>query len=463
MKNKIYPFLISLAVLMVFYGCGGGENVSNRRPTIISPNEAVFPQTRTGTVYTIIGSDPDGDQLLYSTSGPDAASFLVDEITGELTFRVAPDVDAPGSIDGDNFYSIDVKAEDPFSASDTKRVIIEVTRHDNEENVPNRRPTLISSNEVVFPQTKTGTVYTIIGSDLDGDQLLYSISGPDTASFLVNEITGELTFRVAPDVDAPGSIDGDNFYFIDVTAKDPSSESDTQLVVIEVSRYDSYGPFLFSDGTVFIGPNTITESDPSILQSVNFKTTEIRTVADNRFPNDVQTEVHIFHAIYENGTQIEMVVNTQISPFTEAEFQAQFYANILGQLDPSLMEGIKTVFIHPGVAPFTGPMGMIIVHVGTAENDYIPRGVLEEVMAHEAVHVSIDPMYFGSNEWYQAQKSDIAFISQYARDFPEREDLAESYVAHLIVKNADRNSSSVVERIQNGIPERIQFFKSLGL
>ncbi|MCS4435716.1 hypothetical protein [Aquiflexum gelatinilyticum] len=332
----------------------------------------------------------------------------------------------------------------------------------SEMNEPNGAPILISASEAVFPQTRTGIVYTIIGSDPDGDKLLYSISGPDAASFALDASTGELTFRVAPDVDAPASVDGDNFYFIDVTVKDPSLASDTQLVIIEVSRHDPEGPFLFRDGSVFLGPNTITPADPSILQTVNFITTESRTVPDNRFPNNAQANVHIFQAIYTNGTQIEMVVNTQISPLSEAERQAKLYADILGKLDPVLIGGIESVFIHPGDANFTGPVGMIVAHTGRAEKDYTPIGTLEEVMAHEAVHASIDPLYLGSREWNQAQKSDIAFISEYARDFAETEDLAESYGAYLIVKNSNRNSSTTVQRIQDGIPNRIQFFKDLG-
>jgi hypothetical protein len=332
----------------------------------------------------------------------------------------------------------------------------------SEMNEPNVAPMLISAGEAIFPQTRTGIVYTIIGSDPDGDKLLYAISGPDAASFLVDENTGELTFRIPPDVDAPGSVDGDNFYFIDVTVKDPSSAKDTQSVIIEVSRHDPEGPFLFRDGSVFLGPNTITPADPSILQTLNFITTEIRTVPDNRFPNSAAANVHIFQAIYENGTQIEMVVNTQISPFSIAERQAEFYADILGKLDPVLIEGIKSVFIHPGNANFTGPVGMIVVHTGRAEIEYIPNGTIEEVMAHEAVHASIDALYLGSREWKQAQKSDVSFLSEYARDFVETEDLAESYGAFLLVKKAERNAPATVNKIKEGLSHRILFFETLG-
>lgn len=291
---------------------------------------------------------------------------------------------------------------------------------------------------------------------------MYSISGPDAGSFALNETTGTLTFRAASNVDSPGSVDNDNFYFINVTVKDPSSGSDTKLVIIEVSRYDPSGPFTFTDGAVYLGPNSITSSDPSILQSVIFDTTDTRIVPDNRFPGDTQTDVYIFDALYENSKQFKMVVNTQITPFSEAERQAQLYAKILGQLNPILIEGIQFVFIHPGNANFTGPVGSIVAHTGTAEKDLIPIGALEEVMAHEAIHASIQ-FYSSSIEWYRAQRSDVAFISQYARDFAETEDLAESYGAYLILKNATRNPLTIVQKIREEIPARMQFFERLGL
>ena len=330
-------------------------------------------------------------------------------------------------------------------------------------NQANRAPSIISASEAVFPQTRTGTAYTIRGSDPDGDRLTYSISGDDAAAFSLNEGTGELTFVVAPDVDAPGSPINGNFYFIDVTVQDPSGASASQLVIIEVARYDPEGPFLFTDGAVFIGPDTIVPSDPSTLQSVNFSVNEIRTIADNRAGNDVQAEVNVYDAVFENGQRIEMVVNAEIEPLSAAEDDARYFANILGQLDPMVVAGIETVWINAGTARITGPVGGIVVHTGTFQNELIPLGAAEEVMAHEAVHATLDPIYLSSTNWTQAQKADVAFVSQYAREFPETEDLAESYGAYLIVKNDSRNPSNVVERLQNGIPGRIVFFQTLGL
>jgi len=327
----------------------------------------------------------------------------------------------------------------------------------------NRPPVLTSPIETVFPQTRTGTAYTIQGSDPDGDRLTYSVSGDDAASFTLDTATGALTFVTPPDVDAPASADGSNFYVINVTVQDTSSASASQRVDIEVSRHDPAGPFLSPDGAVFIAPETIVESDPSTLQSVNFSVSETRTIPDNRVNNDVLRDVNVYDAVFANGQRIEMVVNAEIAPLLVAEEKVRYYANILGQLDPMIVEGVETVWINAGMATLTGPPGGIVVHTGFVEDDLFPRGVVEEVMAHEAVHATLDAIYLRSAVWAQAQKADVTFVTEYARDFPETEDLAESYGAYLIVKKDSPSRAAFVESLRNGIPERLVFFQTLGL
>ena len=56
--------------------------------------------------------DAEGDTLVYSLSGTDAARFTIDANTGEVRFREAPDFEAPGDDGGDNVYDIIVTASD---------------------------------------------------------------------------------------------------------------------------------------------------------------------------------------------------------------------------------------------------------------------------------------------------------------------------------------------------------------
>ena len=56
--------------------------------------------------------DAEGDTLVYSLSGTDAALFTIDGDTGAVSFRAAPDFEMPGDDDGDNVYDIVVTASD---------------------------------------------------------------------------------------------------------------------------------------------------------------------------------------------------------------------------------------------------------------------------------------------------------------------------------------------------------------
>ena len=54
---------------------------------------------------------------------------------------------------------------------------------------------------------------------------------------------------------------------------------------------------------------------------------------------------------------------------------------------------------------------------------------------------------------------DAAFISNYARDYPVREDIAESYLPYLAIRyRPDRISDSLKIEIEKTIPNRIKYF-----
>ena len=58
-----------------------------------------------------------------------------------------------------------------------------------------------------------------------------------------------------------------------------------------------------------------------------------------------------------------------------------------------------------------------------------------------------------------AQENDCEFISDYARDNPIREDIAESYLPYLAVRyRSDRISESLKKTIEDAIPNRIKYF-----
>ena len=49
-------------------------------------------------------------------------------------------------------------------------------------------------------------------------------------------------------------------------------------------------------------------------------------------------------------------------------------------------------------------------------------------MLHEAAHASLDQYLYESSEWNNAAEKDLYYISDYAAENPQREDVSESVV-----------------------------------
>src|SRR4029077_17353564 len=88
----------------------------NQAPTITSGTTATEAENTVNThvVYDTNATDPDGgDTITYSLSaGGDNNFFNINSSTGEVTFKVSPNFEAPGDAGGNNVYDITVHAND---------------------------------------------------------------------------------------------------------------------------------------------------------------------------------------------------------------------------------------------------------------------------------------------------------------------------------------------------------------
>ena len=100
-------------------------NENDNIPVFTSPATANAQENQT-VAYEAAATDADGDTLVYSLSGTDAALFTIDANTGEVSFIEAPDFEAPGDDGGDNVYDIIVTASDGTNSTD-HNVAITVT------------------------------------------------------------------------------------------------------------------------------------------------------------------------------------------------------------------------------------------------------------------------------------------------------------------------------------------------
>jgi len=216
-------------------------------------------------------------------------------------------------------------------------------------------------------------------------------------------------------------------------------------------------------GTIFLDPDIILPDDPSAFVEVTENGQGERRVFDRRADNWVTINAYLFNASYEDGFTVEIQVNPEFESGATAYKEAEKYAKVIGQLPASLREDVKTTTIHKGVKPFGGGNDNLLIHTGQSL-DYEDQGILEETLVHEATHTSFDSKYANSSEWIEAQQADNTFISTYARDFAQREDLAESFLLYFALKfRSDRISDELAKTIQKTIPNRIIFFDSQDL
>ena len=202
-------------------------NDDDATPRITSLATASVAENTTA-VLTVTAIDDDDDELTYSiTAGADSVRFSIDPSDGDLTFKTAPDFEAPGSADNSNAYEVIVTVSDGTN-NITQTITVTVT--DENDNSP-----MIKSLNTARVAENTTTVLTVMAEDADtGTTLTYSITaGADSARFRINQNLGDLTFKTAPDFEG-ASTDGDDDYEVIVTVSD-GTNTDMQTITVTLT------------------------------------------------------------------------------------------------------------------------------------------------------------------------------------------------------------------------------------
>lgn len=218
---------------------------------------------------------------------------------------------------------------------------------------------------------------------------------------------------------------------------------------------DAIPPF---DGTIFLDPDIIVAGDPTTFQSAPYAGQGTRTMFDRRVNDWVTVNAFLFNASFTDGLTAEIQVNPEFGSVEAATVEATKYGRVIGQLPYVLRTDVQTVWIHQGVQPFGGGNNNILIHIGQSAL-YERDGILEETLVHEAAHTSLDATHATAPGWLTAQVADGNFISTYARDFPVREDIAESFLPYLAYRlRPGRISQTLADIFVQTIPNRIRYF-----
>ncbi len=249
------------------------------------------------------------------------------------------------------------------------------------------------------------------------------------------------------------------------------------LVIIAASPALAEPPF---QGTAFLSPDIITTADPSELTGVTYTGRGDRSIWDYRLLDWITVNAYLFEARIR-GRSIEFQVNPEFGSVNAARAEVDTYAPALGRLPAVLLSRAEKVHVnagdpeHPDAAQ-RGRLGGRVTKVFggnyfdrsfTIHTGYGARilrdGFLEEVLFHEGAHVSLQNHQDAAG-WRRAQAADGEYISDYARDFPDREDVAESVLPYFAMRyRPDRLSSGHRAAIADTIPNRLEYFDGLAL
>ena len=150
-------------------------------------------------------SDPDNDTLTYTVWSSDNERLSVSAVTG-TTFTLTPV--SPGRM------VVAVVAADPESLIDVLTFVVTVT---NTTGAPNTAPQITSPSSFDVRENQS-VVRRLVARDTDpGDEVTgwVIVGGADQGQFMITSDTGDLSFRTAPDFEAPG----DNEYEVTVEVR----------------------------------------------------------------------------------------------------------------------------------------------------------------------------------------------------------------------------------------------------
>ncbi|SHK42275.1 Cadherin domain-containing protein [Rubritalea squalenifaciens DSM 18772] len=215
--------------------------------SMVISNDTIVENTT--SVGTITATDEDGDDVTYAiTGGFDPTLFTIDEDTGALSFKTAPDYEDPQDQLGSNLYIITITATSS-GGSESRSYSISVTnKNEGPESIA------LSVDEV---QENTTTVGTVTATDPEGGTLNFTISGDDSSRFTLGYTTGVLAFKSAPDYENPIDADGDNVYEVVVRVTD-NATSVLKTLQVTVTNQDE------GITSMNISNNSIVENNTSI-------------------------------------------------------------------------------------------------------------------------------------------------------------------------------------------------------
>ena len=211
----------------------------------------------------------------------------------------------------------------------------------------------------------------------------------------------------------------------------------------------------------------ITEDDPSAFKSLKFLGFQKFEMPDKRGTDEpLVQDAYVFEASFTDGTKIKIALDHEFGGKEAAERDATRYAAPLGKLPSLYRKVIRHITVNFGgsdTTAFAEDKGHFFTIYSGNASKRIGTHDLEETFFHEGTHASIQEAYLGSPEWKDAVARDGSYITEYAKT-SSQEDFAESALfAYTIIHHPERFPDSERKKIEERIPNRIEFFRRVFL
>ncbi|MEM9819674.1 MAG: RICIN domain-containing protein [Bacteroidota bacterium] len=223
--------------------------------------------------------------------------------------------------------------------------------------------------------------------------------------------------------------------------------------------------YVYSGGTTWAFPNIIQAKDASAFKSAEYVTSEAARMYDRDANNNqgdwIKPEAYIYRLTYDDYITSEIRIRKKDFDRESANRLAQKYGHKMGQLPACLRRGTKYVNILKSDALFGGNNyeKSIEITIGKTSEEYEKVGNMEETILHEAAHAALDDIY-QETEWTKTRDRDKKYISSYAAEYPNREDIAESFLCFVGVNfRRDRVNREDTQKIKTNNRNRLQFFE----
>ena len=219
------------------------------------------------------------------------------------------------------------------------------------------------------------------------------------------------------------------------------SSDDNSSLLLDDAAQELDPPY---SGTVFLDPDIFTPDDPT-----SFIDMEITS-------DQAENEQYDYIATFSDTPNVELSTFEFSSESLAREVSLKV-AKGLGSLPASLKQSVKNILIHQGDGRANANISLGTITLHASSSNFV--NYLEELLAHEAAHISLDNRFRRNSDWQYAQTVDPTFISTYAQSRSGTEDIAESVVPYLAYRyRPQRISKADYAAILRTMPARIAFF-----